>query len=52
MRAIIFFPLVNGVAILLTLVIGLVFWKEKFSKKQWIGLAAGVFSVLLLCGLF
>ena len=52
MRAIIFFPLVNGVAILLTLVIGLVFWKEKFSKKQWVGLAAGVFSVLLLCGLF
>lgn len=52
MRAIVFFPLVNGVAIFITLLIGLFFWKEKFSKKQWIGLAAGVFSVLLLCGLF
>ncbi len=52
MRAIVFFPLVNGVAIFITLLIGLVFWKEKFSKKQWIGLAAGVTSVLLLCGLF
>ncbi len=52
MRAIVFFPLVNGVAILLTLVIGLFFWKEKFSIKQWIGLAAGAFSVFLLCGLF
>lgn len=52
MRAIVFFPLVNGVAILITLLIGLVFWKEKFSKKQWIGLAAGAFSVFLLCGLF
>ena len=52
MPSIIFFPLVNGVAILFTLVIGLVFWKEKFTKKQWIGLAAGVASIVLLCGLF
>lgn len=52
MRAIVFFPLVNGVAILITLLIGLIVWKEKFSKKQWIGLAAGAFSILLLCGLF
>ncbi len=52
MRAIVFFPLVNGVAILITLLIGLVVWKEKFSKKQWIGLAAGTFSIFLLCGLF
>ena len=51
MRAIVFFPLVNGVAILITLVIGLVVWKEKFSKKQWAGLIAGAFSILLLCGL-
>ena len=52
MRAILFFPLVNGVAILITLVICLVGWKEKFTKKQWIGLAAGALSIVLLCGLF
>ena len=52
MPSIVFFPLVNGVAILFTLVIGLVFWKETFTKKQWIGLAAGVASIALLCGIF
>ena len=52
MPSIVFFPLVNGVAILFTLLIGLVFWKEKFTRKQWIGLSAGVASIVLLCGLF
>ena len=52
MPSIVFFPLVNGVAILFTLLIGLVAWKEKFTKKQWIGLAAGVASIVLLCGVF
>ena len=52
MPSIVFFPLVNGVAILFTLVIGLVFWKEKFTKKQWVGLTAGIASIVLLCGLF
>lgn len=52
MDAIVFFPLVNGVAILITLVIGLVVWKERFSKKQWIGLIAGAVSIVLLCGVF
>lgn len=52
MPSILFFPLVNGVAILFTLLIGLVFWKERFSRRQWIGLTAGVASIALLCGLF
>ena len=52
MPSIIFFPLVNGVAILFTLLIGLVIWKEKFTKKQWIGLIAGAVSIVLLCGVF
>lgn len=52
MDAIIFFPLVNGVAILITLAIGLIVWKEKFSQKQWIGLIAGTLSIVLLCGAF
>ncbi|MBQ7541362.1 MAG: EamA family transporter [Clostridia bacterium] len=52
MDSIVFFPLVNGVAIFITLIIGLVVWKEKFTKKQWIGLIAGALSIVLLCGLF
>ncbi len=52
MPAILFFPLVNGIALLATLLIGLLAWKEKFSRKQWIGLAAGTVSIALLSGIF
>lgn len=47
--AIILFPVLNGGSMLLTSAAGLIFWKEKFSKKQYVGLTLGVISILLLC---
>lgn len=49
MPSIIFFPLVNGGALILTMLAGFIVFKEKFSKKQTIGMILGVASVLLLC---
>ena len=49
MPAAVFFPVFNGAAMLLTGVIGLVFFKEKLTRRQWIGLAAGAAAILLLC---
>ena len=52
MPAVIFYPVFNGAAMLLTGVIGLVFFKEKLTKKQGVGLAAGAAAILLLCNVF
>ncbi|MBQ6419611.1 MAG: EamA family transporter [Clostridia bacterium] len=49
MPAIIFFPVFNGTVMLLTTLIGILVWKEKLSKKQWVGIAAGGAAILLLC---
>ena len=52
MPAIFFYPVFNGAAMLLTSVVGLAFFKEKLTPRQWIGLAAGSAAILLLCGVF
>lgn len=52
MEAIIFYPVVNGAGMLLTTAAGLIFWKEKLSKKQWLGLGTGAAAIFLLCGVF
>lgn len=52
MEAIIFYPVVNGAGMLLTTAAGLVFWKEKLSRKQWLGLVTGAAAIFLLCGVF
>ena len=49
MPAVVFYPVFNGAAMLLTGVAGLVFFKEKLSKKQWLGLLAGAAAIMLLC---
>ena len=49
MPAAVFYPVFNGAAMLLTGVIGLVFFKEKLSKKQWLGLLAGAAAIMMLC---
>lgn len=48
MPSIIFYPVVNGMAMLLNGCAGLVFWKEKLSKKQWLGLILGAAAIMLL----
>ena len=52
MEAIIFYPVVNGAGMLLTSAAGLIFWKEKLSAKQWVGLVTGAAAIFLLCGVF
>lgn len=44
-----FFPLVNGSAIVLSSLISVVFFKEKLSRKQYIGLFGGILSLVLIC---
>lgn len=44
------FPVHNASVVMLTALIGVVFFKEKFSTKQWIGVALAVISVVLIAG--
>jgi len=45
----ILFPILNGGAMILTTISGLIIWKEKLTKRQTIGLIVGIISILLLC---
>lgn len=42
------FPVISGVSLLITFVIATLFFKEKYSKTQYIGYAVGLVSVVLL----
>ena len=44
-----FFPLVNGSAIILSSVMSIIFFKETLSKKQLIGLIGGIMSLIAIC---
>ena len=44
-----FFPLVNGSAIVLSSLMSVLFFKEHFSKKQLIGLCGGIVSLIAIC---
>ena len=48
MPSIIFYPVVNGLGMLLNCGAGLIFWREKLNKKQWLGLVLGAAAILLL----
>lgn len=48
MKKVIFFPVVNGGLIFVTLMAGLVFFKEKLGIKQWIGIVLGTVALCLL----
>ena len=48
----VFFPIVNGGHLVLTTVTAVIFFKEKLSVKQWIGIFLGIVSVVLLCNPF
>lgn len=49
MPSVIFFPVVNGAYMILTAIVGVLFLKERFSVKQWIGLVVGTAAIFLLC---
>ena len=44
-----FFPLVNGSAIVLSSLMSVLFFKEKISKKQLVGLCGGIASLIAIC---
>lgn len=44
-----FFPLVNGSAIVLSSLMSVLFFKEHLSKKQLIGLCGGILSLIAIC---
>lgn len=45
----IFFPIVNGSGIILNILSALLFFKEKLSRKQWLGIAFGIAAIACLC---
>lgn len=44
-----FFPLVNGSAIVLSSLMSVLIFKESLTKKQTTGLAGGILSLILMC---
>lgn len=44
-----FFPLVNGSAIVLSSLMSVFFFREKISKKQLVGLCGGIASLIAIC---
>jgi len=49
MSSIVFFPLINGIPLIVSILVSFIIFKEKLSKFQWIGLSLGLISILLLC---
>ena len=45
----VFFPIVNGGNLVLTTLSALIIFRERLTKKQWIGVILGILSVLSLC---
>jgi multidrug transporter EmrE-like cation transporter len=44
-----FFPLVNGSAIVLSSVMSAVLFKERLSKRQTVGLVGGIICLIAIC---
>jgi len=44
-----FFPLVNGSAIVLSSLMSVLLFKEHLSKKQTVGLVGGIASLIVMC---
>ena len=48
MKKVIFFPVVNGGLIFVTLLSGMLFFKEKLGAKQWLGILLGTVALCLI----
>lgn len=51
MDAIILYPVNNGASMILTAAAGIILWKEKLNRRQWVGLILGGIAILLLCNI-
>lgn len=52
MDSAVFFPVVNGGGLVLSTLAATVLFKERLSRRQWLGVATGIISVILLCNPF
>lgn len=52
MDSAVFFPVFNGSILILVTLVAVVFFKERLTVKQWIGMAVGAAAVILLCDPF
>ena len=52
MDSAVFFPIVNGGGLVLTTLAAVLLFREKLSKKQWVGVVFGIASVVFLCNPF
>lgn len=44
-----FFPLINGSAIVLSSLVSVVLYRERLDKRQWVGLVGGILSLIGIC---
>ncbi len=49
MDSAVFFPVFNGSMLVITTLAAVVIFRERLTKKQWLGIAVGILSVLFLC---
>lgn len=49
MDSIVFFPVVNGAGLLLSIIASVVFLHERLTKSRWVGIVIGCAAVALLC---
>ncbi|MBQ2734786.1 MAG: hypothetical protein IJF33_03040 [Clostridia bacterium] len=52
MDSAVFFPIVNGGGLVLITLAALVLFRETLTKRQWVGVALGIASVVFLCNPF
>lgn len=49
MDSAVFFPIVNGGGLVLTVLASAVIFKERPTRRQWIGIIVGIAAVLIIC---
>ena len=52
MDSAVFFPIVNGGGLVLTTLAAVILFRERLTKKQWVGIVLGITSVVFLCNPF
>ena len=52
MDSAVFFPIVNGGGLVLTTLAAVLLFRERLSKRQWVGVFLGIISVVFLCNPF
>ena len=52
MDSAVFFPIVNGGGMLLSAMVSLFIFKEKFTRQKWLGIIIGITAVIMICNPF